>query len=217
MNAKEMAEGFKRINELAMKALSAGEHQEAIAIFKEGLILEEKLGLQTQMAQSYANIGNAYLSVGELAEAQRHIEKAQKIFQKTANTEGVISALLTIATIRQANGDEADAQKQLDDALRMTRNGEQRGMVLYRIACHKQQTGSNYQAQEAYSRALLEMERLNRPSDILFCLLARASLFKQMDRQVLATRDIARAKSLALSHEKLMERFINAVAELGLE
>ncbi|MCL1976169.1 MAG: tetratricopeptide repeat protein [Firmicutes bacterium] len=217
MDAKEIAAGFKKINEMAMKAMGAGEYKEAIAIFMEGLALEEKLGLDVPMAESYANIGNVYLSAGELEEAQNHLVKAQKIFQKASKTENFIATSLTIAAIMEEKGDDTGAQKQLDSALRLARNGEQRGSILFRVACLNQKIKNNYKAQEAYGRALMEMERLNRKSDVLLCLLARASLFLQMDRQMLASRDIARAKSLTLGNEILQEQYVNALAELGLE
>ena len=217
MDAKEIAAGFKRINEMAMKAMGAGEYQEAIAIFMEGLALEEKLGLVVPMAESHANIGNVYLSAGELEKALDHLTKAQHIFKKASKMENVISTSLSIAAIMEENGDNAGSQKQLDTALRMARTGEQRGSVLFRIACLHQKTNNNYKAQDAYSRALMEMERLNRREDILLCLLARASLFRQMERQVPASRDIARAKSIAQGNERLMEQYASAVAELRLE
>lgn len=217
MDAKEIAAGFKKINEMAMKAMGAGEYQEAIAIFMEGLALEEKLGLVVPMAESHANIGNVYLYAGELDEAQDHLIKAQQIFQKASKIGNVISTALSIATIMEEKGDDVGAQKQLDTALRMARTGEQRGSVLFRIACLNQKTKNNYKAQDAYGRALMEMERLNRREDILLCLLARASLFTQMERQVPASRDIARAKSMAKGNERLMEQYESALAELGLE
>ena len=217
MDAKEMAAGFKRINEMAMKAMGAGEHQEAIAIFMEGLALEEKLGLVVPMAESHANIGNVYLVTEEFEKALDHLAKAQSIFQKASKTEQFISTSLAIAAIMEDKGDDAGAQKQLDTALRMARNGEQRGAVLFRIACLHQKTNNNYKAQDAYGRALMEMERLNRREDTLFCLLARASLFRQMQRPVPASRDIARAKSIAQGNERLMEQYENALTELGLQ
>jgi len=217
MNAKEMAAGFKKINEIAMKAVGTGDYQTAIAVFKEGLALEEKLGLTVQMSESHANIGNAYYSAGEYNEALSHLRKALELFQKTSKTESIIAASLTISTILEIMEDNAGAQKQLDSALRIARNGEQRGMIQYRIACLCVKEKNYYKAQETFGRALMEMERLNRREDMLLCLLTRASLFMQMDRQMLASRDIARAKSIAQGSDRLKNSFSSAAAELGLE
>lgn len=217
MNADEIAEGFKRINEIAMKAVSAGNYAEAAAVFLEGLALEEKLGLVTQMSESHANIGNVYFSAGEYDEALPHLAKAAELFQKASKSDEVIATMLTIATILEIKGDDAGAQKQLDAVMRKARNGEQRGMVFYRIACLHQKKGDPYKAQESFSRALMEMERLNRQEDILLCLLARAALFLRTGRRELASRDVARAKSLARGKDKLTGLFQNAASELGLD
>ena len=217
MDAKEMAEGFKKINMLAMKAISEGDHAKAIGIFQEGLALEEKLGLTNQMAESHANIGNAHFLAGEFDEALSQLTKAQTIFQKAGKTVGVIAVSLNISSIMELQGDDAGAQKQLDSSLRVARTGEQRGTLLYRIACLQQKSGKHYQAQEFFGRALMEFERVNRQEDLLECLMARAALFLQLDRRLPAERDIARAKSIAQGHERLTERFLSVASELGID
>lgn len=215
--AEELAEGFKRINKAAMRAVGEGNFPEAISMLREGLALEEKLGLTVQMSESYANIGNVYFSAGEYDEALSCLKKAKEMFAKAGHTEGVISTSLTISTILELNEDYPGAQKQLDAAFRSARTGEHRGMLYYRIACLQHKTGLTQRAQESFSRALIEMERLNRQEDILLCLLARASFFIDIDRQMLASRDIARAKSIARNNDKLMNLFINTAAEMGLD
>lgn len=217
MNASEIAEGFKKINEVAMKALEAGNYEEAIAVFLEGLELEKKLGLVAQIAESHANIGNTYFSAGELDEALDYLMKARDLFQKAAMIENVISVSLSISTILDLKGESDSARKQLDFALRIARTGKQRGMIFYRIAYFDQSKGYHFKAQESYGRALMEIERLNRKEDLILCLLARASLFTQMDRQTLASRDIARAKSIAQSGDSLMNIFLGAISELGFD
>jgi len=216
MDAKEIAEGFKKINMMAVKAVGEGDYAKAIGIFREGLALEEKLGLTNQMAESYANIGNAHFFAEEFDEALSYLTKAQTLFQKAGKTEGVIASSLNISTIMELKGDDAGAQKQLDASLRIARTGEQRGTLLYRIACLQQKSERHFQAQEFFSRALMEFERINRPEDLIVCLLARAALFLQLNRQLPAERDIARAKSLAQGNEKLMDRFLSASSELGI-
>ena len=212
-----MAEGFKKINEAAMKAVATGNYGEAAAIFTEGLALEEKLGLTKQIAESHANIGNVHFSAGEYDEALSHLIKAFDLFRKASNTVGAVSVSLTIAAVMEIKGDDAGAQKQLETALRMSRTGEQRGMAFYRIGGFNMRNGNHYKAQEAFNRAIMELERLNRQDDLLLCLLTRASLFTQMDRHTLAARDVARANSIARSNDRLMKKFSAAVSELGLD
>jgi len=217
MDAKDVAEGFKKINMMAMKAICEGDYAKAIGIFQEGLALEEKLGLSSQMAESYANIGNAYFFAEDFDEALSYLTKAQTQFQKIGKSEGVISVSLNISTILELKGDVAGAQKQLDASLRMARTDEQRGTLLYRVACLQQKSGRNYQAQEFFGRALMEFERANRAEDVIVCLLARAALFLQQNRRLPAERDIARAKSIAQGHERLMDRFLSTASELGID
>ena len=217
MTDKELAEGFIKINKAAMKAISEGSFEEAISIFREGMVLEERLGLTVQASESLANIGNVFLSAGEYDEALVYFQKAKESFTNTANTDGIVSMDLSIANILELEDDEADAERQLTAALRVSRTGEQRGKVYYRIACLQLRTGNHYSAQESFTRALAEMERLNRREDMLLCLLTRASLFHQMNNEVSASRDIARAKSIAYGSRRLMGIFEDAVSDLELD
>ena len=216
MDAKGIAEGFKRINMMAVKAVGENKYEEAIAIFKEGLALEEKLGLVNQMAESYANIGNAYFSAGELDEALNYLTKAQEQFKKAGKTDGVVTVSINASTILELKEDGAGALKQLNDSLRIVRDGGKRGTLQFRIAYLHQRAGRQYQAQEAYGRALMEFERLNRSEDVLYCLMARASMFMQINQKIPAERDIARAKSMARADAKLAARLADAAAELGI-
>jgi len=96
---KEIANTLKLMNIAAIANINTGEYNKAIEIFEQSKILEEKLGLTLQAAESLVNIGNTYYLLKDIDTAIKYIESALCIFQTHNNRRGMLNAYQIIGNI----------------------------------------------------------------------------------------------------------------------
>ena len=100
MDNELAAQALKHLNQLAISEIQQKNYKNAIGHFAQSLILEEKLGMKVQMAESFYNMAGVYylmedyelaLQKGRLAETlflqENKIEDAEK-------AKGMISEIM---------------------------------------------------------------------------------------------------------------------------
>ena len=86
------AQTLKRLNQLAIEAVRSKNYKQALDYFMQSLVLEEKLGLKAQMAESFYNLASVYFLQEEYDQALRKIQFAITLFEQENKTEDAAKA-----------------------------------------------------------------------------------------------------------------------------
>jgi len=89
-NKELIAQSLKHVNMLAIEAIRQKNYQQAIDNFTQGLVLEEKLGMKAQMAESFYNMAGVYYLMEEYESALQKIQLAEVLFLQENKKEDVI-------------------------------------------------------------------------------------------------------------------------------
>jgi len=93
------AKALININQLAMEAIRNENYKSAIDYFTQSLVLEEKLGMKAQMAESFYNMASAYFLMEEYDSALYKARLAEELFRQTEKktdvekTQNMINAI----------------------------------------------------------------------------------------------------------------------------
>lgn len=82
MEREKVAATLKMLNQMAIKEIREQNYHQALNFFKQSLYLEESLGLEVSMAQSFYNLASTYFLLEEYQEAKQKIKFALILFQK---------------------------------------------------------------------------------------------------------------------------------------
>jgi len=101
MDKEFIAQTLKDINQLAMGEIRQKNYQRAINYFTQGLVLEEKMGMKAQMAESFYNMASAYYLMGEYEQALHKVQLAETLFLQENRTEDIAKAQNMIREIKE--------------------------------------------------------------------------------------------------------------------
>jgi len=134
-----------------------GRNEEALALFREMLALSYKLGLPAKGGAAHSRIGRLNRETGELAEAARHLEAAQALFEHAQDERGIASTLDDSGKLHWLRGDYPRALEYTQRALAMRRKiGDRRSIALSlnNLGLVYQDSGQFKQALDAFEQAL---------------------------------------------------------------
>ncbi len=99
--------------------LKAGEHANAIEKFKESADYYEQIGSFSNKKKIYSNIAFVYAEMGQLKNAQKYYNKSLEISRRLNNRHDISASLMEVATIEIYSKDYTNAQKNLEEALKI--------------------------------------------------------------------------------------------------
>ena len=76
-----VAKTLVQMNQLAVESIRQKNYQGAIGYFTQSLVLEEKLGMKAQMAESFYNMAGAYYLMEDHTQALRKAQMAESLFR----------------------------------------------------------------------------------------------------------------------------------------
>jgi LuxR family maltose regulon positive regulatory protein len=103
---------------LARYSAGAGQLREAVAYWRRGIDLAARhgVGLGRQIPHAYVELGQIFYEWDDLAAANAHAEEGLALAQQAGLAGGALLAHLTLAAIRQTQGEFAAAHAALDAA-----------------------------------------------------------------------------------------------------
>ena len=101
MDNELAAKTLVHLNQLAMEEIRRQNYPHAIGYFTQSLVLEEKLGLKAQMAESFYNMAGAYFLMEDYEQALRKAQMAETIFKQEGKTEDTQKTLDMIGEIEE--------------------------------------------------------------------------------------------------------------------
>ncbi|MCL2549623.1 MAG: tetratricopeptide repeat protein [Methanimicrococcus sp.] len=99
-NIELIAQSMKHLNQLAIGEIRQKNYKQAIDYFTQSLVLEEKLGLKVQMAESFYNIAGVYYLMEEYEPALHKIQLAETLFLQEKQKEAVVKTQEMIREIK---------------------------------------------------------------------------------------------------------------------
>lgn len=103
MNKEEKeltARTLKQLNQMAVEAVRGENYRQALEFFTQSLVIEEKLGLKAQVAESFFNLASTYFLMEEYEEALRKARFAEDGFRQAGREEDCAKAQAMIEEIR---------------------------------------------------------------------------------------------------------------------
>lgn len=135
----------------------AGQHEEAIEIFRRALPLTDTLDTPWEKAGLWNNVGTAYLGIGDLSEALSAFKTAQEAFEANGDRRQSMLALDNLVTVLRALGELeglADAQRQVVAMLEQQSEPGDLMTALSSLAETLRLLGQDDEARKTYRRAL---------------------------------------------------------------
>jgi len=99
MDNELAAKTLINLNQLAMEEIRRKNYQHAIGYFTQSLVLEDKLGLKAQMAESFYNMAGAYFLLEDYGQALRKAQMAEVLFKQEGKAEDTQKTLDMIREI----------------------------------------------------------------------------------------------------------------------
>jgi len=87
MDNELAAKTMIHLNQLAIQEVRRKNYQRAIGYFTQSLVLEEKLGMKSQMAESFYNMAGAYYFMEDYEQALRKAQMAETLFRQEGKAE----------------------------------------------------------------------------------------------------------------------------------
>lgn len=113
---------------LARMRASTGENEKAIELYRQVVLLREKLGDSFGLALAVHNLASAQWALGENGEALKQYQKALQIRERIQDQTGVAYTLYGIAVVYWTMGSDQDALDSYGKALHLWRKlGNRRG------------------------------------------------------------------------------------------
>jgi len=104
MDNKMVANTLTHLNQLAIEAIRKKNYKSAIDFFTQSLVLEEKLGMKAQMAESFYNMAGAYYLLGEYDLALQKTQYAEEMFLQAGKPDDAAKAREMVCEIRENTG-----------------------------------------------------------------------------------------------------------------
>ena len=100
-NKEIIAQSMKHINQLAISEIRQKNYKQAIDYFTQSLVLEEKMGMKVQMAESFYNMAGVYYLMEEYDLALQKVQMAEILFLQENKKEAVIKTQELIREIKE--------------------------------------------------------------------------------------------------------------------
>ncbi|MFI5913176.1 tetratricopeptide repeat protein [Dactylosporangium sp. NPDC051541] len=159
------------IHTLGVLAHRRGDLAEAERRFQQSIAINEQLGNQARLADSYGELGNLAYSRGDDAEAERRYQQALSIAQQLGDQNGIAFGHHQLGMLAHRQGDYAGAEhryrqcisikEQLDDLIGLARSYHQLGLL-----AHDQ--GDYGMAEQHYERALSINQRIGNRAGLAY-------------------------------------------------
>jgi len=95
------AQTMIHLNRLAMDAVRQKNYRRAIDYFTQSLVLEDKMGMRAQMAESFYNMAGAYYLMEDYAQALCKATSAETLFRQENKTEDAAKACNMLREIKE--------------------------------------------------------------------------------------------------------------------
>ncbi|MCL2862772.1 MAG: tetratricopeptide repeat protein [Methanimicrococcus sp.] len=96
-----IAQSMKHMNLLAISAIRQKNYKQAIDYLTQSLVLEEKLGMKVQMAESFYNMAGVYYLMEEYEQALQKIQLAETLFRQENKTADLAKTQDMIREIKE--------------------------------------------------------------------------------------------------------------------
>jgi len=103
-------------NSLAFALFVQGRWEDAIALAVESIQIDLSIGGRFQIANTLANIGNAYMKLGDIARAQAYLKRARETHERYGDQDNRSDTLVVSAEVMLEEGRMEDAEVFLRDA-----------------------------------------------------------------------------------------------------
>jgi tetratricopeptide (TPR) repeat protein len=147
-----------------------GKTDEALAAFREMLLLSYQLGLHAKGGAAHNRIGRMYRDIGQLELARRHLDTALELFASQSDERGVASCHDDIGKLLWLKGEYPAALEQMKLALETRKTlGDRRSIALSlnNIGLVWMDHGREANAAEALEAALKIRKEINDPLGIV--------------------------------------------------
>ncbi len=121
----------KSYGNLASVYKTRGDLDEAEAMYRKSLGLDEKLGHKEGMAANYGNLGNVHRTRGDLDEAEAMYRKSLAMHKELGSKEGMANQYGHLGMVYQKRGDLDEAEAMYHKSLAMNEElGRKEGMAI---------------------------------------------------------------------------------------
>ncbi len=125
----DIAAKLDAFHELGSLYTLLGEHDQALAYFREMLRYAWLLDAPNKAGVAYDKIGRAYRSLGDLDDALTSLERALELFQGMDDGPGISSVLDNIGKVHWIRGRHEDALRYYDAALALRREDQDKRSI----------------------------------------------------------------------------------------
>ncbi len=148
--SKEDSNKVKLLQDISLKFLNAGEFERVFKYGNASLVLAEKLGIKSKIAQAYHFLGYINNEKSSYSEALKNYNIALKMKEEIGDEAGIANTLNNIAIVYRAQGKYAEALKNYSTSLRMREEIDDKPG----IASSLHNIGNIYRDQGNYPEAL---------------------------------------------------------------
>ena len=156
-------------HQLGILAQDRGDYDTAEQRYRQSLAIEERLGNQVGMANSYGQLGNLAYLRADYDTAEASYRQGLIIFERLGDQAGIANIYHQLGMLAHDRGDHDTAEQRYQQALTMSeRLGDQAGMAtsyhqLGNLAYHR---GDHDTAEQRYHQSLTISERLGDQASI---------------------------------------------------
>ena len=144
-------------NSLGNLALDRGEYDEAERHYRRALDIEEQVGDQDGLADTYHNLGALAQKRGDYDEAERQYQRSLGIKERLGDQIGLARSYLQLGSIAKGRGDYAETERQYQRALDICeRLGSEADLAItyHQLGLLAHDRGDYDEAERHYRRAL---------------------------------------------------------------
>lgn len=119
-NKKQWKNAISSLNKIAFIYWDGGNPNKAVEYFKKAVPLNEKIGNKNNIKSIYSNIGLIYTDMEELQPALQYFRNSLKVRRELGDRKEIASGLIDVAYIMGLMGNYREANKRLDEALKIS-------------------------------------------------------------------------------------------------
>ena len=123
-NRGEWKDAISSLNKIAFLYWDNGNTSKAVEYFERAVPLNQKIGNKENIKTIYSNIGLIYTDMEELDPALNYFRKSLKVRRELGNSKEIASGLIDVAYIMGLKGNYRQANKRLDEALKIALENE---------------------------------------------------------------------------------------------
>jgi tetratricopeptide (TPR) repeat protein len=153
------------IHQLGMLAQARGDYSEAERRYQQALTINEQLGNQAGMANTYHQLGILAQLRGDYPEAERRYQQSVTIEEQLGNQAGMANSYGQLGVLAHDRGNYPEAERRYQQSLTMNEQlGNQAGMAnsYHQLGVLAHDQGNYPEAERRYQQALTINEQLGK-------------------------------------------------------